>query len=281
MNNYQEPERSRGQKCKDGCSSFYSFLYDKETGKVMGREKGSWAKIGLFYVLLYSFLAGYFTIMMVVFLTSINPSENIGLKDAGPKLTQYLANSPGLTLVKELPDPFDKTKGAAEYTDALNKYLLGFNKSSSIGVCSAKSAKGYEGEEHCQFDVSLLESCAGASAGNADYGYSAGQPCVFIKMNKVWGWVPDSDGDKPFLALTCTGEVDMFPPGGYLKNAFPYLGQKSFQNPPVAVRVRDASKKQLIQCKLEGEGIVIAGSYNPQRAFGQIEFEITPPKTEG
>jgi len=276
----QAEKKSCGQKFSDGCSNFGAFLYDKQTGKVMGREGGSWAKIGLFYVLLYSFLAGYFSIMMFVFLTTVNPSEKIGLKDAGPKLTQYLVGSPGLTLVNELPTPFDKTKGVDEFVAATDKYLLGYNQSSSIGKCPTDSATGYEGDEACQFDTSLLGPCAGAAAGNADYGYSSAQPCVFIKMNKIWGWVPDSDGGKVFLKLACTGEVDVYPEGGYLKSAFPYLGQKGFQNPPVAVRVKDASKKQLIQCKLQGKGIKIAGSYNPQRAFGQIEFEIEPSKKE-
>lgn len=35
----------------------------------------------------------------------------------------------------------------------------------------------------CQFPVSLLEECSGVT--DANFGYSKGQPCILVKMNRV------------------------------------------------------------------------------------------------
>lgn len=35
----------------------------------------------------------------------------------------------------------------------------------------------------CQFPDSLLEACSGTD--DPDFGYSQGQPCVLVKMNRV------------------------------------------------------------------------------------------------
>ena len=41
----------------------------------------------------------------------------------------------------------------------------------------------------CPFPVSLLEECSGVN--DADLGYSKGQPCSLVKMNKIIELVPD------------------------------------------------------------------------------------------
>jgi len=134
----QDVKKTRGQKIKEGCSNFGTFLYNRETRQVMGRSGRSWAKIGVFYVVFYSCLAGFFAAMMAVFLTTVNPAPvyntdgsatGVGAGDkAGPKLTQYIENSPGLTrLVDKLPKTVDKDDPNTKetFTKAVKEHLTG------------------------------------------------------------------------------------------------------------------------------------------------------------
>lgn len=293
---YDEPEKTRGQKFKEGCSSFGKFLYNGENKTVMGRGGSSWAKIGVFYLILYAFLAGFFAAMLAVFMTTINPAGNIGKTNAGPKLTQYIENSPGLTLVREPIQPkddFDRKTEIDAYKAAIDKYLNGFEDSQLIPECPiSEESYATNGDVPCRFDKNLLGVCAT----NPDYGYArqttnangtavSDMPCVFVKMNRVWGWVPEPDGNDAYLDLECKEEggdatkIEVLPKG-YLKSAFPFLGHKVgdklYQYPAVAVRVKDTSAKILVQCELVGKGIKVSSSFNPQRSFGKIEFEVKP-----
>lgn len=269
----QDVKKTRGQKIKEGCSNFGTFLYNRETRQVMGRSGRSWAKIGVFYVVFYSCLAGFFAAMMAVFLTTVNPAPvyntdgsatGVGAGDkAGPKLTQYIENSPGLTrLVDKLPKTVDKDDPNTKetFTKAVKEHLTAVNSSGQYNT-TALFANKYCNEAN-------------------NYGLSNNKPCIFIKMNKVWGWVPEED-----VILKCldqnkeTNKVKTIGldgnVAGYAKEFFPYLGQKNFQYPAVAVKVDlEPGKKMTVQCKLEGKGIKVSDSYNPQRAYGKIEFEI-------
>jgi len=290
MSSYDEPQKSRGQKFKEGWSGFCKFLYNGENKTVMGRGGSSWAKIGVFYLILYSFLAGFFAALLAIFMTTqINPAKNVGRNNAGPKLTQYIVNSPGLTLVRDPIEPSDnlnRTREINEYKAAIDAYLGKFsiNKGSLLVSDCPVSDTSYEesGEEPCIFDTSLLGPCAGG-----DYGYMRQKngtsfkdmPCVFVRMNKVWGWVPEKDGSA-YLTLDCSAEdksveVEVHPKG-YLRSAFPYLGHEGYQYPAVAVKVKDTSVKSLVQCTLKGKGIETSTSFNPQRSYGKIEFEVNP-----
>jgi len=288
MGEYDEPKKTRGQKFKEGWNGFCKFLYNGENKTVMGRGGASWAKIGVFYLIFYSCLAGFFAGLLAIFMkTQINGADNVGRENAGPKLTQYIVNSPGLTLVRdpiEAGDDFNRTKEIIEYREAIDKYLGAFGKVSPLTTTCPQSEEGYSGDEPCRFDTSLLGNC---NMGG-DYGYKRTKngtdwndmPCIFVKMNKVWGWVPDNDGNV-YLQLACsvdgdTSKVDVVPGGGFLKSAFPYLGHQGYQYPAVAVQVKDTTVKSLVQCELKGAGIEVSSSYNPQRSFGKIEFTVNP-----
>lgn len=53
------------------------------------------AKIGFFYLIFYGFLAGFFSAMLAVFLTTVeNPEEG-----GRPKLTQFIENQPGMNIL--------------------------------------------------------------------------------------------------------------------------------------------------------------------------------------
>jgi len=267
------------QKVGNSFAGFGNFLYSKkdvngiEQTLVMGRNGNSWAKIGLFYICFYAFLAGFFAAMLAVFLTTItSPGEG------APKLTQYIANKPGLTLVNPILSQYDfKDQDTVNaFKEKVNSFLAKYDDKgySEVG-CNAVNRTGYpEGDKPCKFDykTALGVNCTESTG----YGMKNQKPCILVKMNKVYGWVPE--GSSNTLKLECTNANVVN--GGYLKAAMPFRGQKFYTNPIAVVQVEGLPDKSVdVQCQLVGDKIEVSDSYNPKRAFGKIEFSIPQAKT--
>lgn len=263
-------EKGCCEKFSDGINDFLHFLYNKESGLVLGRTGKSWAKIGFFYLIFYGFLAGFFSGMLAVFLTTLNDPEE-GL---GPKLTQFVENQPGLTLVGGLNLQYNKSDESAikAYVDAISKHMKKFDKSPKCNV--TENEDGMPKDKDCYFKTSLLGDC---QVGKLAERMKEGKPCVYVRMNKVYGWVPKSSGpdDTGYLKLKCdpeNPEVEFFPKGGFQISAFPFRGQKDYEPPVVAVKF-NRTKYPVLKCYLEGKGIKLSESYVPYRAYGRIQID--------
>jgi len=270
----KQPEPNCCQKFGNGLSNFAEFLYNKETGQVMGRSGESWLKIGVFYLIFYGFLAAFFSAMLTVFLSTINDP-----KDGGPKLTQFIANKPGLTLVA----PKGKAKDWAFYdnngteTDASKDYrktvtaLLG----TYAGEACKDSADGRK-ESNCRFPYEKeLGVC-----GNNETAVTKDGVCIYVKINKVFGWVPKASSGSNYLDLKCSPVKDLvLKPAGFHIGSFPFKGEaaNTFNLPVVALKINTAAVyDETINCKLDkdGTGIEISESSVAHRAFGQIDIEL-------
>jgi len=252
------------QKFTDGLSGFSHFLYNAETGQVMGRSGKSWAKIGFFYLIFYGFLAGFFSGMLAIFLTTINDPE-----EGGPKLTQYVENQPGLTRLEASFNfkHYNRTKGSNDIT-AYVKSIGEFLKRYKAPTCNTTDEVGEVGmpkDKLCYFNTVLLGDCE-----DPEDSLLQGAPCVYVKINKVFGWVPKSNDGKGFLKLTCSSGAEV-KPAGFQISAFPFRGQKDFELPIVAVKI-NITETQQVDCYLEGKGIQLSDSYVPYRAYGRIRI---------
>lgn len=244
------------------CRSFAQFAYNKETGEVMGRSNKSWAKIGLFYFAYYSFLTAFFSTCLTVFLSTINDPGK-----GGPKTIQFLVSdsSPGLTTLPEANDLKELNSHPNANRKSADKYVKGFGNAGYTGpVCS-----GDEKQELCKFNVTELGDC-----GKNPYGYGGNNfTCVFIKLNKVYGWKPQSN-----LGLSCEGVagLEVLPKTGYYRDGFPFKGQSWYQTPPVAVKIPFPKSKVTIKCTLQGKGIKVSDVFKSSRAFGRVQFDVIP-----
>jgi len=109
----------------------------------------------------------------------------------------------------------------------------------------------------CQFP----ESEFGACSVMPDYGYSSGQPCVFIKLNKIYGWIPNVNTTfTTSPLLECKGQtatdaenlrsISYYPSfqlgsnkyGKFSHIYFPYVNQDNYIRPLVAVHFENVKQ---------------------------------------
>jgi len=274
------PEKESKSGIQTTCANFQNFLYSKrehngvEQTLVMGRPGNSWAKIGLFYICFYSFLAGFFAAMLSVFLSTVqSPGEG------GPKLTQFIANKPGLTIVNPVSSAYNSSQGSEnlkQFTKTVADFLKNYQDNTVYNAskpCMGKDTAGYVGTMPCTFNykAALTNNC---TEGNS-YGMSLKMPCILVRMNKVYDWVPAGSDEQ--LKLNCDeSSQKVTVHSGFLKAAMPFRGQDGYENPIAVVQVPQSDSAVILKCYLEGEGIEVSDSYNPKRSFGKIEFTVEP-----
>jgi sodium/potassium-transporting ATPase subunit beta len=196
---------------RHGMEAIQYFFFDKDTGAVMGRTPKSWALITLFYVVYYALLAGFWTGCMCVFLYTIDEkvprwtedgsligrSQSLGVR---PNQSDEFIDS-GLiifnTAVKESTDG-QHVAGWGEWSARVDSFLSSYRKSK--GVDCAGGAKTPPEGKFCKFPLELLGPC-----GTGDFGYDVGKPCIILKLNKIYGLVPEYYNDPANVP-------DNFPP---------------------------------------------------------------------
>jgi len=147
--------------------------------------------------------------------------------------------------------------------------------------------KAKSGDRPCTFKVDEMEDIQEKCIKKGDYGYSKGTPCVIIKMNKVFEFVPTLDkkrSDKDYLQIKCDGEhpadkdnigeLEYLPKDGFDLKYFPYLNQKHYLSPLVFIRFKNPTPGVLIQvvCKPVNAGNIV--QEKQQRGDGRVHFEL-------
>jgi sodium/potassium-transporting ATPase subunit beta len=254
----------------------FSSLYNPATKEFLGRTRLGWAQLLLFYFIYYVALASFFMAMMSIFLQYIIPTEE-------PLRTgeQSLLNlAPGLGY-RPLPefqsslirfssrDPQSYIPYVQDLNGFLDVYESLYSKSSPrFANCDRRTVNRTDGDPKmiCKFDLSELGSCSRAN----NYGYSDGEPCVILKLNKIFGWLPAiTNGTHPMI--NCTGmnptDVENFPSVKYFPSEvdangqtygvfnhhfYPYLRQSSYRSPLVAIQFKNVKKHILliVECSL-------------------------------
>ncbi|KAJ0059234.1 hypothetical protein NL108_009591, partial [Boleophthalmus pectinirostris] len=84
-----------------------------------------------------------------------------------------------------------------------------------------------EEKKVCSFKRGSLKACSGLS--DTSFGYSDGQPCVLLKLNRIIGLMPRGD---PYINCTVKKDYPVqmayYPDEGRIdKKYFPYYGKKA------------------------------------------------------
>jgi sodium/potassium-transporting ATPase subunit beta len=153
----------------------------------------------------------------------------------------------------------------------------------------------------CRFNLAKLGAC-GTSVDN--YGYSLGKPCLYFKLNRIFGVTNEPyNGTADFPAdmpedlqqhilkvpnknqvwVNCQGEnpadvesmgpVRYFPADrGFPGQYFPYLNQRMYESPLVAVQFLNPKIGQLlhVECRAWAKNI----RYHRMDRIGMVHFEL-------
>eukprot|EP00090_Calanus_glacialis_P045033 TRINITY_DN8125_c0_g1_i1.p1 TRINITY_DN8125_c0_g1~~TRINITY_DN8125_c0_g1_i1.p1 ORF type:complete len:335 (-),score=74.87 TRINITY_DN8125_c0_g1_i1:77-1081(-) len=304
---------------RHGMEALSWFLYDKDTGAIMGRTPLSWLLITIFYIVYYAFLAGFWALMLIAFFQFIDEKEprwqqdesRIGRSPAlgvRPGQTWDYIDSSMILFNKEAGEDVEgKVPGYSGWVARTNKFLEEYKKASPSNAVDCQDGANTEPQttdEHnkfCKFSLTKLGDCSGAEA---NFGYDKGEPCILLKLNRIYGLVPEyykSADDIPAEApqgvkdritaatnkeqvwVSCRGEnaadeesmgdVTFFPsdaafPGYY----FPYLNQPDYQSPVLAVKFKGTKVGQFIhvECRAWAGNI----KYDKRDRAGIAHFEL-------
>ncbi|XP_062939699.1 protein ATP1B4 isoform X3 [Cynocephalus volans] len=134
----------------------------------------------------------------------------------------------------------------------------------------------------CQFKRSSLKNCSGLE--DPTFGYSTGQPCILLKMNRIVGFRPElGDPVKVSCKVQTGDENDIRSINYYPESAsfdlryYPYYGKLTHVNytsPLVAMHFTDVVKNQAVpvQCQLKGKGIT--NDVISDRFVGRVIFTL-------
>ncbi|XP_046989972.1 sodium/potassium-transporting ATPase subunit beta-2 [Schistocerca americana] len=293
--------------------AFSIFLWNPETHQFLGRTGASWAKILLFYVLFYTCLAGFFSAMLAIFYQTLD--MRIPKRELDGSL---IGDNPGLGFRPMPPESNVEStliwyKGSDEnnykyWVEELDKFLEPYRKpgqSASIGqniqTCS------YDNEpadgKVCEVDVNDFAPCTEAN----NYNYPKSAPCIFLKLNKIFNWMPVfyNDTDLPekmpqdlkvhireeklrnprtinTVWVSCEGEnpadvenigpIQYIPRRGFPGYFFPFKNYEGYLSPLVAVFFERPVHGVLvnIECKAWAQNIV----HDRIERRGSVHFEL-------
>jgi len=208
---------------RTGMEAFKYFLYNPKTGEILSRTPLSWLKITVFYTIYYSCLAGFWLACLNIFFLTL-PHE-----DSGPKWKQdysLIGSNPGVGLRPQNSDKRidsqmfilqagDKNmvptnaEGEgdfnADYATRMDNFLAPYREAKAFKPPKFEDALLYQ-----KFELKTLGDCqkmpygfvASATENGEDNLASQNEvaPCIFVKFNKIWDWIPNPI-DEEYIKL--------------------------------------------------------------------------------
>lgn len=288
---------------------FGKFLYNSREGTILGRTKGSWARILAFYAIFYISLSIFVSIYLGIWLNT--------LSDTVPKYTMsdsLIGTNPGLGY-RPLPpeEHIDSTliwfKGndaetISQWTNALDDFLSDYRKRPSPRLQNCSYDQPPARGQLCNVDVANWAPCTKEN----NYNYYRGAPCIFLKLNKIYGWIPqyyNKSNELPMnmpndlkshiqdleqrdenalntIWVTCEGEnpadvenigpVQFYPNRGFPGYYYPFETDDDYLSPLVAVHLEKPRRGILInvECKAWARNI----KHDRHDRLGSVHFEI-------
>ncbi|KAI5619634.1 ATPase Na+/K+ transporting subunit beta 1b [Silurus asotus] len=284
------------------------FVWNSDTREFLGRTGGSWAKILLFYLVFYGFLAGIFIgTIQALLLTLSNYKPTWQDRVTPPGLT-HSPRSDKLEIMFNMNDMSTYGKSVA----AIKKFLKPYDDETQRDQLKYedcgdqpdvyKNRGDLETEigirKACRFPKSILGPCSGAEDQN--FGFSDGKPCLIVKLNRIVNYLPkppQSNETMPeeakskvqpnLIPIHCTskkkededliGQVAYYGIGpGFPLQYYPYYGKllhSHYLQPLVAIQFLNITMNQdiRIECKVYGENIFYS---DKDRFQGRFEVKL-------
>ncbi|XP_034473185.1 sodium/potassium-transporting ATPase subunit beta-2 isoform X1 [Drosophila innubila] len=313
--------------CIDGFQQYYArpperpkkksikqMIHDPDDNSYFGRTIDSWAKIGIFYMAFYGVLAALVAICMWAFFQTLDPRI--------PKWTldgSIIGTSPGLGF-RPLP-PVDNVESTLiwykgtqhenykHWTDSLDKFLDVYK---TPGLTPGRGQNIYNCDYNqppprgqvCDVDIKLWSPCTKEN----NYSYHKSSPCIFLKLNKIYDWIPEyynssknlpsnmPENLKTYIAeieqkeahklntiwVSCEGEnpadqenigpVNYLPVRGFPGYFYPYHNSEGYLSPLVAVHFQRPKRGIIIniECKAWARNII----HDRKERLGSVHYEL-------
>lgn len=286
---------------------FKRFLWNPDTSEVLGRTGASWFKITVFYIIFFAGLAAFFGLMLWIFLQTLEESKPKWIGESG-----LIGSNPGVGF-RPMPDQdknvestliwYKRGQGndGSFWSNQLKKMMDDYENPTGTSKNSHNCGpgNGATSEKWCNIVLTGETTCNKEN----EFGYPKGEPCILIKLNKIYGWKPEpyepkdnfpdemplnvrtlieSSEKDPRVWFSCAGEnpadkenlglVEYFPSQGIPTYYFPYLKQSGYKAPFLFVRLASPLHGVLInvECKAWAKNI------HPSRLdrVGTVHFEI-------
>ncbi|XP_022914204.1 sodium/potassium-transporting ATPase subunit beta-2-like isoform X2 [Onthophagus taurus] len=286
-------------------------LFDPKQRTLLGRDSASWAKIGLFYLIFYGMLAALVAICMWVFFQTLDPRipkwqldrSIIGTNPGLGFRPMSMENAESTLIWIQGANKTNYEKWKSSLNSFLDKYYTpGMTEKGTASVRKCSYTQPPQKGHVCDVDVKVWKEC------NRDqhYNYHKNSPCIFLKLNKIYGWIPEyyntTNGlpqdmppelkkrivdakpeERNTVWVSCEGEnpadveavgpIQYFPdiqgfPGYY----YPYENAEGYLSPLVAVHfLRPKSGIVInIECKAWARNI----KHSRVDRIGSVHFEL-------
>jgi len=293
---------------RHGMEAVSWFFYNKDTGAIMGRTPLSWLLITVFYIIYYACLGAFWMACLFIFFTTIDDKVPKWQKDlissspavgVRPSQSWELVDSSMIMFTQTNKDGENDVAGWGEWVERTDDFFKKYEKQTGIPCLDGDQNP----DQVCEFKPAAeLGNCVQSN----NYGYDKGKPCIFLKLNKIYGldhdyydnattiadkvpepvvkqfkklapsqrkkvWI-DCHGENP-ADREAIGELRYFPKHmGFDAKYFPYMNQDGYVSPLVAVQFLNAQAGQLIhiECRAYAGNI----GYEKRDKIGRAHFEL-------
>lgn len=294
------------QKNETKWESFKKAIYDPSTKAVLGRTGKSWGQLLIFYAIFYAVLAALFAICMQGLFASLSDTEPTWTLDRS-----LIGTNPGLGF-RPISDRTEEGSliwynmtnqtEITKWVHLVDKFLEPYQ--------NAQTGKNYV---NCDFDqppaegkvcITDISKIMGNCNKEQAYGYNSSAPCIFLKLNRIFGWEPkyytkplddmpqdlknhinniSSQEEKKQIWVSCEGVDDVdkehiesfnYFPRGFASYYYPYKNYPNYISPIIAVQPVNISPNVIvsIECRAWAENIIYRGG-SLNRA-GSVQFEV-------
>ena len=286
--------------------SWGQIIYNSNEGTYFGRTPASWSRIIIFYIIFYIVLAGLVAICMRGLLSTLSDSEPKWKLDES-----LIGTNPGLGF-RPLSEETERgsviqfdTKKPEEgryWKELLDTFLEKYNETGkNQRFCSFNQT--HNPEQVCVVDTNLFGPCSPKKS----YGYKNGRPCVFLKLNRIYNWMPEyydevkdlpddmpadlkahinntKDYERQQIWVSCNGqhspdkenmgEIKFYPSRGFAAYYYPFMNQPDYLSPLIAVQFENLTVNQMVnvECRAWAKNIVYSGSIRDR--MGSVTFQL-------